>query len=154
MIQLDSIDKRILMMLQENARMTIKDMAGNLEMSNTPVFERIKRLEKNGVIERYVALLSKEKLGLKITAFVEISLKDHAKKAVDEFVSHIEGFDEIMEIYHTTGESDFMIKVVVKDMEHYNEFITYKLPVVPNLGKMNSKFALTARKTTTEVKIP
>jgi DNA-binding Lrp family transcriptional regulator len=149
MAKLDDTDLQILCMLQENARITMREMAKQLGLSTTPVFERIKRLEKEGVIKRYVALLDPKSIDRDLLAFVQVSLKEHSKKAVEEFIRLVIDFDEVMECYHLTGDSDFMLKVVARDMEAYNEFILNKMSVIPNLGRVRSQFALSTQKKTT-----
>lgn len=153
MTTLDKTDKSILELLQENARLTIKEIAGKLHLSTTPIFERIKKLEKNGIINRYVALLNHRKLGKKLTAFIDISIKDHSKSALEAFVRQIITYDEILECHHVTGESDFMLKVVLRDVEAYNDFVLEKLSTVPNIGKIESRFSLSTRKSTTAIRL-
>jgi DNA-binding Lrp family transcriptional regulator len=153
MTKLDKTDKSILELLQENARLTIKEIAGKLHLSTTPIFERIKKLEKNGIINRYVALLNHRKLGKKLTAFIDISIKDHSKSALEAFVRQIITYDEILECHHVTGESDFMLKVVLRDVEAYNDFVLEKLSTVPNIGKIESRFSLSTRKSTTAIRL-
>ncbi len=148
MNKLDSTDLKILALLQQNARLTIKEMAAQLNRSTTPVFERIKRLEREGVIERYVAMLSRDKLGKKLTVFVDISMKDHSKGAIEEFVDQITAHPEVVECHHVTGESDFLLKVLVQDVETYNRFVLDKLSTVDNIGKVGTRFSLSVRKQT------
>lgn len=147
--KLDKTDIEILKLIQEDSRMTIKEIAGSLNLSTTPIFERLKRLEKQGVIRKYVALLDPKKLGKKLNAFIHISIIDHSKRGVDIFVEHIEKYPEVMECHHVTGDSDFLLKVVVQDIEKYNEFVTEKLSIVPNIDKVKTSFSLSVRKATT-----
>lgn len=146
MVKLDATDLKILDLLQQDARMTIKELSKRLNLSTTPVFERIKKLEKNGVIDRYIAVLNPEKLGKKLNAFANISVKDHAKDEVEMFVERIIAFPEVMECHYVTGTSDFLIKVLVNDIEQYNLFVLEKLSAVPNIGKVESLFSLSVRK--------
>ncbi|GAA5219891.1 Lrp/AsnC family transcriptional regulator [Membranihabitans marinus] len=150
-MKLDEFDRQIMDMLQKNARITIKEMAAVLTLSATPIFERIKRLEKNGLIDKYVALLNADLLGYKMVAFVQISLSQHNLKEVTAFVDRITVFPEVMECYHTTGDSDFLLKILVKDMDQFNDFILNKLSNIENLGKVKTQFALSTRKRTTEI---
>lgn len=150
-MKLDEFDRQIMDMLQKNARITIKEMAAVLTLSATPIFERIKRLEKNGLIDKYVALLNADLLGYKMVAFVQISLSQHNLKEVTAFVDRITVFPEVMECYHTTGDSDFLLKILVKDMDQFNDFILNKLSNIDNLGKVKTQFALSTRKRTTEI---
>ncbi len=146
MIKLDDFDKKILNLLQKDARMTIKEISSRLNLSTTPVFERIKKLEKSGIIDRYVAVLNPQKLGKKLTAFANISITDPSKKAVDAFVKKVIQFPEVMECHYVTGTSDFMIKVLVTDIEKYNLFVLEKLTGIPNIGNIETFFSLEERK--------
>ena len=148
MPKLDATDLAILRMLQEDARLTIKEIAAALSLSTTPVFERIKRLDRQGIIERYVAVLNQRLLGKRLIAFIDISIKDHSKQAIDDFVSVVTGYPEVLECHHVTGESDFHLKVVLEDIEMYNKFVLDKLSTVPNIGKVESRFSLSERKQT------
>ncbi len=148
MPKLDTTDLAILKMLQTDARLTIKEIAAQLSLSTTPVFERIKRLDKQGVIEKYVAVLNQRLLGKKLIAFVDISMKDHGKEAIEGFVDVVIDYPEVLECHHVTGESDFHLKVVIEDIEMYNHFVLNKLSTVPNIGKVESRFSLSERKQT------
>lgn len=149
MIKLDKIDKKILNQLQENCRITIKELSEILGLSPTPVFERIKKMENAGLINKYVALIDPSLLGKKLTVFLHVTIKDHSKKALDQFLKEVIVLKEVMECYHVTGDFDFFIKIITKDMETYNQFILEKLSVVPNLGRVQSQFSLSNRKYTT-----
>ncbi len=152
-INLDHVDKAILEMLQENCRLTIREMAASLNLSTTPIFERIKKMEKGGVIDRYVAIIDRKKVGQKLMAFVDISLQDHSKKALESFVEQVQEYPEIMECHHITGASDFLLKVVLEDVDAYNHFVLEKLSTIPNIGNVESRFSLSTRKNTTAISI-
>mgnify|MGYP001348806213 FL=1 len=149
--KIDDLDLRILQILQSNARTTIKEIAEQVGMSSTPVFERVKKLEKGGYVQKYVALLDESKLGYSIVAFIQISLNLHNLDEVNAFTERVIVFPEVMECYHTTGESDFLLKILVSDMEEFNQFILYKLSEIPNLSHVRTQFALSTRKRTTEI---
>ena len=149
----DLTDAKILNLLQKDARKTIKEIAGLLNLSTTPVFERIKRLEKKGVIEKYVAILNPHSIGKKLNAFVHLSIIDHSKEAVESFVNQVFQYDEVMECHHVTGDSDFLLKIIVEDIEQYNEFILNKLSVVGNIGTVKSSFSLSIRKDTNAIHV-
>ena len=153
MPKFDKVDVEIMSMIQQDARMTIKEIAGELNLSTTPIFERLKRLERRGVIRKYVALLDAKKLGKKLIAFVRISIIDHSKKAIQQFFDQVSNYPEVMECHHVTGDSDFLLKVVLEDIERYNTFITEKLSTVPNIGKVQSSFSLSYGKETTAFQI-
>lgn len=153
MEKLDQTDRKLLQLLQENARLTIKELAAQLHLTTTPVFERIKRLEKNGVIDKYIVLLNREKIGKNMTIFLQVSLQEHQRGALDEFVDQVIQFEEVMECYHISGDSDFMLKIITENMETYNEFVLKKLSLIPHIGKVRSQFALSCRKFTTAVEV-
>lgn len=144
--KLDSTDLAILDLLQENARMTVKEMASKLNLSSTPVFERIKKLEKSGVIDHYTAVINFEKMGKKLNAFAHISFKDHSKELISEFERKILALDEVRECHYVTGGADFIIKIRVKDIEEYKEFVTERLFDIPNIAKIESFLSLTVKK--------
>ena len=98
-----------------------------------------------------MAVLNPEKLGKKLTAFAHISIKDHSKELVESFVDQVVGFPEVLECHYVTGAADFLIKVLVEDIEKYNYFVLEKLSAVPNIGKVESLFSLSVRKKTTEI---
>ncbi|MBK8504298.1 MAG: Lrp/AsnC family transcriptional regulator [Saprospiraceae bacterium] len=116
-------------------------------------FERIKKLEKAGIIKQYVAILDHHKLGRKLHAFIDISIKDHSKGAIDAFVDDVVKHPEVMECYHVTGESDFLLKVLLDDVEQYNQFVLNKLSTVPNIGKVETRFSLSTREDTHIIRI-
>ena len=145
---LDEIDSKILEILQTDSRKTIKELSQELNLTTTPIFERIKKLERGGIIKQYVAVLDNHKLGKKLHAFIDISIKDHSKQAIDAFVNDVVRHPEVMECYHVTGESDFLLKVLLNDVEQYNDFVLNKLSTVPNIGKVETRFSLSTRKDT------
>ncbi|MBT8232685.1 MAG: Lrp/AsnC family transcriptional regulator, partial [Bacteroidia bacterium] len=149
MIDLDPTDKAILRLLQEDSTITIKEMAAQLHLSTTPIFDRMKKLEKSGVIKKYVALVDNTLVGKSLTIFINISIKEHGKDAIDEFIKEIIKFDEVMECHHVSGDSDFLIKLLLQDITSYNQFILDKLAIIPNIGKVESRFSLSERKNTT-----
>lgn len=148
---LDETDKNILRLLQQNARFTIKEIAAKLHLSTTPIFDRMKRMERDGVIDRYVALIDPAKIGKTLFAYVHISLKEHDRENVEAFVEQVIQFQEVLECCHVTGEADFVLKVVMDDIESYNQFVLDKLSVVANIGKVESRFCLSVRKYTTAI---
>ena len=143
---MDAVDRKILNLLQGNAKLTIKELSGQLNLSTTPIFERVKRLEKEGVIQNYVAVLDKERVGKKLTVFMHISLSDHTRDGVNEFGAEVIGYDEVMACHHVTGASDFLLKIMVEDIEAYNTFIQDKLAGAPHIGKVESSFSLNVLK--------
>lgn len=143
--KLDEVDHKILHLLQGNARMTVKEMSQKLNLSPTPIFERIKKMEKSGIIDHYTVVINQEKLGKKLAAFAHISFKDHSKKLIAEFEEKILALPEVQECHYVTGGADFIIKILVKDIERYKEFITEKLFDIPNISKIESFLSLTVK---------
>ena len=151
--QLDQIDYEILRILQKDSRVTIKEMAAQLNLSTTPIFERMRKLEKRGFIERQVAILNASLLNMKLTAFISVSIIDHSSAALETFVQQVIQFPEVLECHHVTGQSDFLLKVVIEDIEKYNEFILKKISTVKNIANIESSFSLSTRKLSTELPI-
>jgi len=146
---LDENDKKILAYLQEDAKLTTKQLAYYLNLTVTPVFERVKKLEKAGYIQKYVALADKKKLGKQLTVFCHVSLKDHDKKMIHHFEQQVIRIPEIMECHNIAGEFDYMLKIVTDDMETYHRFIYNKLAAIENIANMNSSFVMNELKYST-----
>lgn len=146
--ELDHIDLAILRALQEDARVTIKELAASMNLSTTPIFERMKKLEQKGYIEKQVAILNPSKLQLKLTVFISLSVIDHSLTALERFINQIIEFPEVLECHHVTGQSDFLLKVILEDIEKYNQFILQRLSTVQNVANIESSFSLSTRKLT------
>lgn len=149
----DQIDRKILRALQRNARITHKELAAQLDLSITPVFERIKKLERKGIIKHYAAILDPEKVEHGLTVFLQIKLQVHDHKSIALLVDEVNRLDEIMECYHITGESDYLLKVLVKDMKAYEEFVVEKLTKIPGIANMTSCIVMSTTKQKTEMSI-
>jgi len=143
---LDPIDVRILQFLQKDARMTAKEIAGKLGKSVTAVYERVKKLESAGYIKSYVALLNNHLIGKKLTGYTTVKLKEHSEAVLSGFEREVIKFPEVMECYQLTGLSDFLIKVVIQDMEEYNHFLKHKLAALPYIGNVHTSFVLSEAK--------
>ncbi len=152
-MKLDSIDIEILDILQQEGRITTKGLAERLSLTTTPVFERVKRLERDGIIDKYVALLDQKKIDKKLIVFVSLSLKNHTRSYLDGFVKEVEGFDEVQECYHIAGNFDYMIKVIVKDMEAYQQFLLTKISTNNNIATVQSSFVLSKSKYSTALQV-
>ena len=141
-ISLDTKDIAILKLLQNNARITVKEIANKVHLSTTPVHERIKRMESSGVIKQYATLLdhSKVKKGLMVICYV--SLKEHNKNAGVKFIETMQALTEVVECYNISGEFDFMLKVVSEDMNAYYDFHVNKLSRIENMGHVQSVFVM------------
>ena len=150
---LDAIDQRILQLIQEDAKYTNKEIASRLGMSTTPVFERIKKLDEQGYIKKYVGLLDRKKLGYQVLSFCNISLKEHAQPFLKKFEEEILTLQEVQECYHIAGMYDYLLKVVAKDMAAYQHFIANKLAALENIGNVQSAFVMMEIKSSTEIPI-
>jgi Lrp/AsnC family leucine-responsive transcriptional regulator len=141
-VTLDSKDLAILQLLQQNARITVKEISEKMHLSTTPVHERIKRMESSGVIKQYATLVdhTKVKKGLMVICYV--SLKEHSKNAGNKFIETIHNLNEVIECYNISGEFDFMLKVVSEDMNSYYDFHVNKLSQIENLGNVQSVFVM------------
>ena len=141
-IVLDKKDLAILHLLQQNARITVKEISDTIHLSTTPVHERIKRMEAGGVIKQYATLLdhTKVKRGLMVICYV--SLKQHSKNAGAKFIKIINALNEVIECYSISGEFDFMLKVVCEDMNAYYDFHVNKLSSIDNMGHVQSVFVM------------
>jgi Lrp/AsnC family transcriptional regulator, leucine-responsive regulatory protein len=141
--KIDAIDQRIVRLLQKDGKMKIKEIANELNMTNTPVFDRIKRLEKEGFITGYSANVDKEKLGYKLVAFCSVTLESHHKAYLNQFVKEVKELPEVIECYHIAGMFDYLLKIYVKDMVDYQNFIAQKLASLANIGRVQSSFVMT-----------
>lgn len=148
---LDKIDTRLLSILQKNSNRTTKSIAEELGMTTSPIFERIKKLEKEGYIEKYVAVLNNKKIGLKLTVFIGITLQGHTRSYLEKFVKEINNFPEVVECHRVSGNFDYLLKLVVEDIEAYETFIISKLTLLPYLGNVQSLIALSTSKETNEI---
>ncbi|GAB3905071.1 Lrp/AsnC family transcriptional regulator [Larkinella knui] len=142
MEQLDEIDKKILRLLQEDAKLTTKELAAQLGLTLSPVYERIKRLEGIGFIKQYVAVLDKNLLGQPITTFCQVSMRYHDKAFINKFEEEIKKLAEVQECYHMAGQVDFLLKIHVGSLDEYHNFVKYKLSEIENIGTLNSTFVL------------
>jgi Lrp/AsnC family leucine-responsive transcriptional regulator len=141
-LALDEKDMAILRLLQHNARITVKEISDKVHLSTTPVHERIKRMEDAGVIKQYATLVdhAKVKKGLMVICYV--SLRQHNKNAGAKFIKMIQEMNEVIECYNISGEFDFMLKVVVEDMDAYYNFHVNKLSEAENIGHVQSVFVM------------
>ena len=148
---IDAKDLSILALLQQNARITVKEISEKIHLSTTPVHERIKRMENDGIIKQYVTLVdhSKVKRGLMVICYV--SLKAHSKNAGTKFINAINEMNEIIECYSISGEFDFMLKVVEENMDSYYNFHVNKLSQIENIGNVQSVFVMGIIKDTVQL---
>ncbi len=140
---IDATDNRILQLLQSNGKIKIKEIAQALGMTNTPIFDRIKRLEREGFIKGYRAIIDREKLGFGLVAFCSVTLERHHKEYLDQFVIDIKKIPEVIKCYHIAGTFDYLLKIYVRDMSDYQHFLSQKLATLPNIGRVQSSFVMT-----------
>ena len=152
-MKLDKKDISILKILQHRSNLTTKELAAKVNLSATPVFERVKKLEKEGYIKKYVAILDAEKLEKSLTVFCNITLKEHTREIGNQFVKDILTLDEVTECYNISGDYDFLLKVLVKDMKHYQNFVLNHLGSVQNIGSAHSTFVMGEIKNTYSIPI-
>lgn len=138
----DRTDLDLLNFLQNDAKLSVKVLAQKVNLSPTPVYERIKKLEKEGYIKKYVAIIDKEKLGKGLIVFCNVSLKQHTKDIGTQFIKDIMLVDEITECYNISGDYDFLLKILVKDMKHYQDFVINVLGAINNIGSVHSRFVI------------
>ena len=141
-LQLDAKDLAILRVLQHNARATVKEISDKIHLSTTPVFERIKRMEENGVIKQYATLVNHTKVKKGLMVIVYVSLRQHNKMAGSKFIKSILEMTEVLECYSISGEFDFMLKVVAENMDAYYDFHVNKLSQSENIGHVQSVFVM------------
>ena len=150
---LDETDKKILRLLQVDAHLTLKDIAGKINLSLTPVHDRVKRLEKEGIIEKYVAILNKKTLGQNLTVYCQVTLVKQTHDISEGFNESIINMPEVLECDFVSGTFDYMLKVVLPDMESYHHFHQKKLSVLPEVSLINSFFIISEVKSTTVLPI-
>ncbi|MBQ3660172.1 MAG: Lrp/AsnC family transcriptional regulator [Bacteroidales bacterium] len=139
---LDKIDISILKALQQNARITNKELAAKVHLSPSPVYERLKRLESEGYIERYTAVLNAEKLNLGFIVFCSVKLQRLNTDIAGDFVAKIKEIPEVTECYNVSGEFDYLLKIHAPDMQYYNQFILNVLGRIESLGSIQSSFVM------------
>ena len=139
---LDKKDLEILKFLQQNARMTVREIADKVHLSTTPVHERIRRMEAAGVITQYATLVNAAKIGKGLMVICYVSLKQHNKTAGAKFIKAINEMSEVIECYNISGEFDFMLKVVEENMDSYYDFHVNRLSEIENIGNVQSTFVM------------
>lgn len=138
----DVTDRKLLSLLQEDSRRTTKELSLKLNLSATAVYERVKKLEREGVITRYVALLDRKKVDKGFVVFCHLKLMQHTREYLTKFENEITRLDEVLECYHVSGDYDYILKIYVKDMEAYREFMVTKLTTLQHIGSTHSTFMI------------
>jgi Lrp/AsnC family transcriptional regulator len=149
---MDAIDRKILAVLQDNAALSVAEIGQRVGLSSTPCWKRIQRLEADGVILRRVALVDQDKVGLGITVFVSIETGDHSQEWLARFAEVVRAMPEVMEFYRMAGDVDYMLRVVVSDIQSYDAFYKRLIAAVP-LTNVTSRFAMEKIKLTTALPI-
>jgi Lrp/AsnC family transcriptional regulator len=149
---MDAIDRKILAVVQEDASLSVAEIGQRVGLSSTPCWKRLQRLEAEGVITRRVALISPEKVGLGITVFVSVETGDHSQDWLKRFAETVSAMPEVMEFYRMAGDVDYMLRVVVHDMQNYDAFYKKLIATVP-LKNVTSRFAMERIKSTTALPI-
>ena len=144
---MDATDKAILLLLQKNGKITIKEIAERLNLTTTPIFERVKKLEREGFITSYKAIVDRKKVDLQLIIFCNVTLNLHQTDFLKKFEKDIQQFPEVVECYHVAGMFDYLIKIYAKNMEEYQQFLSNKLASLENISKVQSSFVMTEVKT-------
>ncbi len=152
-MKLDEVDIRLLSLLQEDGKKTTKEYANHLNLSVTAVYERIKRLEKTGVVIKYVALLDKKMVSKAFVVLCHVKLVQHAKEFVEQFERDVLKLQEVTECYHISGDYDYILKIHLSDMDAYRDFMLTKLTALKHIGSTQSSFVITEVKHTTAIAI-
>ncbi len=150
---MDAIDRKILLTLQEDASLSVAEIGQRVGLSSTPCWKRIQRLEAEGVIQKRVAIVDQDKVGLGISVFVSIETGDHSEAWLRRFADAVSAMPEVMEFYRMAGDVDYMLRVVVADMQAYDTFYK-KLIAASPLKNVTSRFAMEKIKSTTSLPIP
>lgn len=153
MKNIDEIDRKLMNILQDNSRITIRELSERLHLSTTPIHERIKKLEKNGLIRDYVTLIDPKKIGYKLTVYVSVTLVNHTKEILSEFENEMQKLPEVMECYYVSGQWDFLLKIICEDMESYHDFVVHKFSAIRNVTQFYSSFVISENKVSYKYKL-
>ena len=150
-MKLDALDKKILSHLQKDAKITNKELSLKLDLSVTAIYERVKKMERSGVIAQYITLINKDIVGLGFQVFCHVKLEKHAKDAITSFEKEVKALDEVLECFHVSGDYDYLLKVIVEDMDHFRNFMVTKLTTLKYIGSTQSSFTISEVKNTTAI---
>lgn len=148
---LDDTDKKLLIFLQQDSKQTTKELSYKLGLSVTAVYERIRKLENNGVIAKYVAILNRHKIDRNFIVLCHVKLTQHKKEYVLQFEREVMNLDEVSECFHVSGDYDYILKIAVKDMEDYRNFMLSKLTTLQHIASTHSSFMISEVKNTTAI---
>ena len=150
---MDTIDRKILNLLQQDASLSVAEIGRRVGLSSTPCWKRMQRLEADGIVQKRVALVDQDKIGLGVTVFVSIETPDHSQEWLERFAREVVAMPEVMEFYRMAGDVDYMLRVVVPDIQGYDTFYKRLIATVP-LQNVTSRFAMEKIKSTTALPIP
>lgn len=150
---MDSIDKKLLRLVQTDSKKTTKELSLKLNLSVTAVYERIKKLEREGIIDKYVVLVNRSKVEKGFVVFCHLKLIQHTREFLTKFESEVVKLSEVLECHHVSGDYDYILKIAVKDMEAYREFLVTKLTTLDHIGSTHSTFMISEVKNTTLIEI-
>jgi Lrp/AsnC family leucine-responsive transcriptional regulator len=153
MIKIDYIDRQIIEILQENGRIANNELAQRIGLTTTPTLERVKRLEREGVIKGYTAWIDRDAIGKGLTVFCSIKLTVHQLQKMEEFTEHIGNIPQILACYNTTGEYDYLMHVVVKDTREYERFLREKLTRIPGIERIHTSIVLSVIKEQAKISV-
>ncbi len=152
-MNLDQTDKLIINLLQKDAKQTNKEISNKTGLSVTAVYERVKKLERDNIIDRYVAIVNKNNIAKSFMVLCRLKLEKHSKAYLTKFEAEIEKIEEVIECYNITGDYDYLLKVLVKDMDDYREFMVTKLTTLEHIGSTRSTFVISSIKNTTAINL-
>lgn len=153
MINLDAVDKCLLEILQNDSNTNIKEISARLNLTKSPIYDRIRRLEKLGLIEKHVAVLNTNLLDNYMVVYCSVSLENQKLEAIEAFSKSVDSISEVIECYLMGGANDFLLKVIVKDLQAYHKFSTGKLASLPNVAQIKSTFVLNETKRSTIIPV-
>ena len=146
---LDDIDKHLIVLVQKDSKQTNKELSNKLDLSVTAVYERIKKMERLGIIERYTAMVNQDIIGKNFIAYCHIKLIQHSKDYVTKFEKEIIKLSEVLECYHVSGDYDYILKIVVENINSYREFMVNKLTAISHIGSTHTTFVMSKVKHST-----
>jgi Lrp/AsnC family leucine-responsive transcriptional regulator len=139
---MDKTDFKIIAALQENAKLSTKELAAKLNLSRTPTYERVKKLEDQGIIEKYVAKIGTDKLKNRLVVYAQVSLQQHTETNLQHFENEVMQLSEVKECVHISGSADYLLKIIVDEIASYRDFISQKLSTLPHINQVQSNFVL------------
>ena len=152
-MKLDKFDREILRVMQRDATISMAELSQHVGLSHTPCWRRVKRMEAEGIIRQKVTLLDAKKLNLGVSVFIYVTLKNHDSDSLNKFESAVQDIEEVVECHTTSGDKDYLLKVIVKSIEEYEHLLKSKLTGLPSVDHLSSTFALKQVKNTTELPI-